>query len=387
MVDHGVLMAAHWNYRPHLGIQICSIDTVIARNLVPAADLIIVDEVHQAVSEGYKEFLKNYPNTFLVGVTATPYCEKGLRHIADSIVHPISMQELVDCKYLVPFRIFAPSTPDLTHVKISSSTKDYVVKQLEGAMASKALFGNVIDHWKKLAANRPTLCFAVSVNHSKMLAQAFKEAGIKAEHCDADTPDVERNDIIRRLEKGEIDIICNVGIFCTGVDIPKVSCIIFARPTTSRNLFVQQSGRGTRISEGKDDCLLLDHAGNTIKHGEPQFEPEVNLDGKASRRTIILSKVCKMCFRVFRGPSCPTCGTQQEDKPREIPGQISGSLVEMEKFDPLRAQLLELTRIRKNRGYKPAWVYHEMVRLFGYERARWYIPSWFRIKEQNGTGS
>ncbi len=316
-VPHGTMMAGHWNYRPHFPVQVCSIDTLISRSYKPKADLIIIDEAHMAQSGGYKEFLAQYDNeSFIVGVTATPYADKGLRHIAESIVHPITMQELIDQGHLVPFRYFAPGEPNLEGVRINATSKDYNSGELEKRMVSGQLTGKIIDHWLSIASDRPTLLFGVNIHHSQFLAEKFREAGIEAEHCDADTSDKERNEIIKRLESGKTKVVCNVGIFCTGVDIPSLGAIIMARPTKSYNLYIQQAGRGTRTSKGKTNCILLDHAGNIKQHGFPTLEPEVDLDGQIKGESSRGVKTCPHCFCIYSGSLCPECGVSPPEAER-----------------------------------------------------------------------
>ncbi len=383
-VAHGVLMNKHWNFRPHLPVQVCSIDTLIARDLRPPAQLIIIDEAHLAVSEGYRQVLADYPDAFIVSVTATPWVDKGLRHIADTIVHPISMEELVGAGYLVPFRYFAPSEPDLRNVKISSSTKDYVTDQLEIAMEAGSLTGNIVEHYKKLASDRPALCFAVNVHHSKTLTERFRAGNVRAEHCDADTSDSERNAIIHRLETGETKVVCNVGILSTGIDIPSVSCLIMARPTTSRNLFIQQAGRGTRTFSGKENCLLLDHAGNIQRHGLPTDETEVDLDGRERKSHLRKSKICEACFAVYRAPICPECGVEsKEEKIIEPPEETEDELKELREADYVLREYRRLQREGKRSGKKPAWAMYALVNKFTFDVASKYLDSWF-VKRYQG---
>lgn len=376
-VEHGVLMSSHWNYRPHLPIQVCSIDTLISRKLKPEADLIIIDEAHLAVSDGYINFLTQYKNAFIIAVTATPYLDKSIRHIADTVISPITMQELIDEKYLVPFRYFSPSEPNLDDVKISSSTKDYVNGQLEIAMSSGNLTGKVVEHWLNLAKDRPTLCFAVNIHHSRILVERFKSAGISAEHCDADSSDHEREAIVRRLENGTTKIVSNVGIFCTGIDIPSVGAIILARPTKSKNLYIQQVGRGTRIFPGKDNCILLDHSGNILRHGFPTEEWEVNLDGKKmTERSVKDCKTCKVCFAVFKGVICPECKTES---PIVIPKEIEETDEKLKeiKHDPVATFYRKLKDDGKKSGKQSAWAQYELIRKIGFEKAKPYLDQWF----------
>jgi DNA repair protein RadD len=307
--DHGVMMAGHWRLKPTMPIQICSIDTLIARNWRPfkgQKPLIVIDEAHLAVSEGYREFLSDYPDAFIVAVTATPYSGKSLEHIAEAIVHPITVQELIDTGFLVPPRYYAPAEPNVSGVKVSRSTGDYVQEELSALMDKSSITGDIISHWKKLANDAPTVCFCVTVEHSKHVAKQFCEAGIPAEHCDADTSEEKREAIIKRLEDGEIRVITNVGILCTGVDIPPLKCIVLARPTKSYPLYIQQVGRGTRPFPGKSGFIVLDHAGNVTRHGFITDEPEPNLKG--SPKGVGMGprpKRCEQCFAIVESFPCP----------------------------------------------------------------------------------
>jgi superfamily II DNA or RNA helicase len=89
---------------------------------------------------------------------------------------------------------------------------------------------------------------------------SFLEAGITAEYVDCFSSKADRKLVADRFHKGEIEVVCNVGVLTTGVDWVSISCIILARPTKSEMLFVQIVGRGLRTAEGKDDCLILDHS-------------------------------------------------------------------------------------------------------------------------------
>lgn len=326
-VTHGVWMAGHWNYRPQAPVQVASVDTLHSRKIYPPCDLLVIDEAHMATSKAYKTLIEMYPNAFVVAVTATPYVKGGLRHLADAVVHPVTIKELIDEGFLVPPKYYAPEKPDLSGVAYSKATGDYVQDQLALVMNKSAITGSIIDHWKKLALDRPTLCFAVNIQHSKSIAEDFRSAGIPAEHADADTPDDERERLIGDLKIGKIKVLVNVGIMCTGVDIPHASCLIMARPTQSYNLYIQQAGRGTRTCPelGKRDFILLDHAGNVHRHGYIEEEMECDLDGNDMRkREATTLKTCEMCYAVFdtkKFDACPQCGWEipaKERKPKEI---------------------------------------------------------------------
>lgn len=343
-----------------------------------------------ATSQSYTEFLKDYPDAFILAVTATPYGKKSMSHVADVIVKPITMLELIEQGFLVPPRYFAPTTPDLRDVKTSASTGDYIQDQLNKVMDTSTLTGDIVDHWVRIGERRKTICFAVSVEHSKHIAEKFNQAGIVAEHCDAETPDLERKAILKRLETGATNVVSNVGILCTGVDLPYVSCLIMARPTKSYNLFIQQAGRGTRPCEGKADFIILDHAGNVCRHGfitserEAFIEPACEPAPRGGQRP----RVCGSCYAVFAGSECPQCGakiTAHQGGEREI-DSVDGALnevVALTEEQQIKIFIQQQKDIAKRRGYKRGWVYYKLIDRYGQEVADQYmpkrvIPEWVR---------
>lgn len=378
-VPHGVFMANHKRWAPKLPIQVCSIDTLVSRGTKPKADIIVIDEAHYATSPSYKEFLRYYTDAFVLPVTATPYTDKGLRHVADTIVKPITVKELIAQGFLVPPKYYSRSLPNLKGVKTSNGKdgKDYVQSELSAVMEDNTLVGDIATHWLEKAKGRPTIAFCVGVSHSKKLTSYLQERGIRAEHVDASFTDEQRENMIKRLEAGEIDIICNCGILCTGVDIPSLSCIILARPTKSLNLHIQQLGRGTRPFENKDNFIVLDHAGNIHRHGFITDEHEANLDEETEKKKkkSRVTKTCEVCYCVFEGSECPECGNTNEKSVRSYTA-VDGNLEELkpEDLDPIKLRIEELKKVQKDRGYKRGWIYFRIREEFGEDAANFYIP-------------
>jgi superfamily II DNA or RNA helicase len=290
------------------------------------------------------------------------------------IVHPITMLELIDLGFLVPARHFAPSIPDLKGVKIQNG--EFNQHQIYERMAT--LTGDVVGHWVQHGENRKTLFFGVNIEHSKAVAEKFRAAGVRAEHIDADSTDAKRDFVQDQLMTGQLDVICNVGIMCTGVDIPPLACIIMGRPTQSRNLFVQQAGRGTRVFPGKKDFLLFDHAGNWTRHGYTTTELEVDLDGKIKEKFEPKPKRCLECYDVYVGSVCPNCGFQVTRSPRSsevtvedgelreiVPASGGGKIIEF---------LANMNTIARRKGYKKGWVYFQVKEEFGDETANRLFP-------------
>jgi len=386
-VDHGVLMGNHWLKKEKAAIQICSIDTLRARNLRPPADLIVIDEAHMAVSKSYKEFLAQYPEAYILGVTATPYTRESLLHVGERLVNPIGMQELIDLGFLVPPKYYSWGEPEkIKTVAIDSKTGDYNQKDLASIMQESVIMGDIISEWTRHAFNRPTIVFAVTVEHSHAVTRAFNERGIGAIHIDAKTPDVIRQAAFESIRSGEAKILSSVGVLSTGFDFPEISCLVLARPTRSYNLYMQQMGRGTRLAPGKNDFIVLDHAGNVLRHGFITEEREVKLEG--TKKTIDTGKpvkLCQTCFMAFQSASCPSCGPQAK-KPREYIVDESGrlSLIQELTEEQEILRFIELKKQeRREKGYKSGWLYYQVVNKYGEETAKKYVkkrivPHWIK---------
>lgn len=378
-VFHGVIMANHWNKKPHAPIQICSIDTIFKRKSLPKFDLIVYDEAHLLTSEKSVKFSESYPDAFHLAVTATPFTEKSLKHMAENVVRPIDFQGLVDRGYLVPPVYYAPSVPDLSGVKVSSTTKDFQVGELAEFMERSAIVGDIISSYKEFGENRPAVLFAVNIAHSKAMAAHLNQAGIPAAHLDADTPLEERKELIAKLSVGELQVLTNVGVLCLGVDMPPVSCIIMARPTKSYNLYVQQVGRGSRPFDNKNDFLILDHAANTLRHGFVEDMPPVDLDTQPKAMGGLKTRTCEQCFAVYdytKHKQCPQCGhvnVKEERLPREIE-QLRGKLKPLTKEQRIEIDVARLKKIRRERGYKRGWLYYQLKEKYGDAIADKYCP-------------
>lgn len=413
-VPHGVIMNGHWAKNSAAPIQICSIDTVRSRGINLESMILVIDEAQDFVSQDCVDFCEDFmvrnPNSFILAVTATPYVKQSLRHLADVVVKPVTVDELMNEWYLVRPQYYCPTPLDVSQVKRSKATDDYVTADLEKILNASGIVGDSVDSWKKFAQDKKTLTFAVSIVHSKYIAEMYNKSGIKWKHMDADTPENEREDIIGELREGKISGISNVNILSVGFDLPELQCVQMCRPTESFNTYVQQAGRGTRplykagmptdtimqrraatIAGGKENFILLDNAGNVLRHGFITEEKDVDLDGKKPKNgTSVLIKTCKTCFAVFRqfDSHCPQCGAVNEGKSEKemMVGVIDGKLVKIDEM-PLEARAYqrfhELKKIRKEEGYKSGWVYYSLKSEFGDEIATKYcpkreLPSWLK---------
>ena len=393
-VPHGCIQAHHWNHRPLERIQVCSIDTLHRRSALPPADLVVIDEAHLATSSAFRRLVAAYPNAFFLAVSATPHAPGGLSHIADVVVHPISIGQLMDEDYLARPIYYAPTHVNLGGVQVDRKTGDYNAFQLGQAVERSAIYGDVPRHYKQLADGQPAVLFAVNVKHSLEFVERFKAAGIAAAHIDAETPKAQREKCLEDLEAGRIQVVSNVGILTTGVDLPFLKVVILARPTRSYNLFIQMIGRCTRIVPGKKTFLVLDHANNVETHGFIENERKCDLTGKRKRASAIdeerKPRLCLKCYAMFRqikGVSkCPLCNAPLETRAANRDAVEEGGELIQVSFQAAnkyagQINIAGLVRQAVERNYKLGWVYHHVKERYGKEHAQ---ILWKEIRSEFG---
>lgn len=391
-VPHSVMMGNDKRRNDAEIIQTASVDTLFARKMVPNAKLIVIDEAHLAMSAAFDFLLDQYPDAIIIAVTATPFHKRGFKHMAEVIVSPVTVKDLIADGFLVPGRYFVPSVPDLSHVKKASG--DYVTKDLAGAMNQARLFGPIVESYRQKALGRPALLFAVNISHSKRLCASFNESGISAVHIDSNHTRAVRDDAIQNLLSGRILVLCSVGLMLVGVDIPCVSVLIVARPTLSYNVHVQMLGRGTRPFPGKSDFIVLDHAGNTPKHGFLETYRSFGLDGQ-QQIVRIDTLTCATCYCTYSpkvSKSCPgilpddtVCGIipkVTESKPSKLTHDEDAKLIEALTEDELEgmdqcAWVKSKCREAALKGYKKGWAFLQIQKRYGKEVAK---GSWALIR-------
>jgi len=280
-IDHGIIMAGHKRNRPHLPVQIASVQTLVNRDLYKPPSLVIIDESHRARAATYTTVLDALGRPIVIGLTATP-CRldgKGLGgSLFQRIVECPQVAELTAMGFLVPAITYAGKKHNMSAYKKTGG--DYRPEDVAAEMNKPELIGDVVKEWLTKAKGRPTIAFASTIEHSNALVAAFISNGITAEHVDANTPPDIRDGIVGRLSSGETQVVSNVGIYDEGVDCPAVSCIIDDAITASLVKYLQRRGRGLRPHPGKTDCIILDHAGNVYHpgHGLPSTHREWSLD-------------------------------------------------------------------------------------------------------------
>lgn len=355
----GVMQANHPRTDKLARVQVASVQT-LARRDIPEAALVIVDECHLR-AKVIERLMAERPDVFFIGLSATPWA-KGMGLLWQDLVTPCTIGDLIEAGYLSQFRVFAPDVPDLSGVKVVAG--DYHEGQIAEVMEGKALMASVVETWLEKGENRPTLLFGANCAHAKQLAEAFERAGVATAYCDAYTDGVERRMIERSFRRGDVKICCSVRTLTTGVDWP-VSCIIDAAPTKSIMLHVQKIGRGLRVNPGTEDCLILDHAGNSLRLGlvtdihRDRLDTTKPGEKQVAERKEKLPKECANCAALHTGLTCPYCG--HERKPMAGVETVDGELIELTpstvkvtKEDKQRFYGMCLW-LASSRGYKPGW--------------------------------
>ena len=248
---------------------------------VQRCDLIIIDEAHLlSRNDGsmYRAFLDelsriNAGLVKVVGFTATPYrLDSGLLHkgkdrIFTDIAYQVPVLDMIQQGYLCPV-VPKQTTTQLDTAGVGTRGGEFIAGQLEAAVdrddITRAAVAEIVRHGEGRGS---WLVFCSGVAHARHVRDAIREHGITAETVTGDTPGGERDGILAAFKAGRLRCVTNANVLTTGFDAPGTDLVALLRPTKSVGLYVQMVGRGTRLAPGKDDCLVLDFAGNTARHG------------------------------------------------------------------------------------------------------------------------
>lgn len=226
-------------------------------------DLIVVDEFHHAAAVSYQSVIQYFKPKFLLGITATPdrMDGKDVYALCDgNVAYQIHFIEAIRRGWLSPFQYYG-IYDDTDYSSIPWLGTHYDDEQLAAAQLKESLAEKIFDAWKKRKQTR-TIGFCSSIRQADFLAGYFQDREVSAVSLHSGTVGISRQDAIKRLDGGDLEIIFTVDLFNEGVDIPSVDTLLFVRPTESLTVFTQQVGRGLRLSEQKSYCAIIDLIGN-----------------------------------------------------------------------------------------------------------------------------
>ncbi|MFV2050454.1 DEAD/DEAH box helicase family protein [Metabacillus litoralis] len=226
-------------------------------------DLIVIDEFHHAAAASYQRVLDYFQPSFLLGITATPNRNdnKDVYSICDgNVAYRIDFLEAIQRDWLAPFQYYGVYD-ETDYSQITWLGNRYNEEELLQAQLRDEMAQNILDAWEKHKKTK-TLVFCSSIKHARFLSQYFNQNNYNTISLHSKQKDIRRDEAIKQLEQGELDAIFTVDLFNEGVDIPAVDTLLFVRPTESLTVFTQQVGRGLRLHDNKDHCVIIDLIGN-----------------------------------------------------------------------------------------------------------------------------
>lgn len=244
-------------------VQTLMRESRLARFLPDYFDTIIIDEAHHAVSDSYQRILQHFSGAKVLGVTATPDRGdmKNLGQVFDSLAYEYTLPRAIREGYLCPIKALTiPLNLDLTGVSVQAG--DFRAADLDTAL--EPYLYQIADEMLRNCADRKTVVFLPLVKTSQKFRDILNERGFWAAEVNGNSDD--RAEILRDFEAGKYNVLCNSMLLTEGWDCPSVDCVIVLRPTKVRGLYCQMVGRGTRLSPGKKDLLLLDFLWHTQRH-------------------------------------------------------------------------------------------------------------------------
>lgn len=320
----GIYSAGLKSKQFHRNITYAGIQSIYKNaELFGRVDLCIIDEAHLISDKGntmYQSFLGQLrevnPALKVIGLTATPY-RMGLGlltegGIFDEIAYDITAKDeflkLIREGYLSPLIAKRPHTQlECENVKIHGG--EFVLSDLQEKCNIDRVNFAAIQEAVEMASDRQSwLVFATGALHCEAIADVLNRCGVHATFVHSKLPEAERDERIRDFKNGKVRALVNMGILTTGFDFPELDCIIMLRPTRSPALWVQMLGRGTRVADGKQDCLVLDYAGNTERLG-PINDPVLPRQKGKGGGGAAPVKVCPECFTFVHASvrTCPEC--------------------------------------------------------------------------------
>jgi DNA repair protein RadD len=284
-------------------------------------DLVLIDEAHLIPGKSstmYRRFLDALkainPALKVIGLTATPFrldcgmLHEGQHALFTDIAYEAPVRELIDAGYLSSLVSKQPATR-LDVSKVGTRAGDFIARDLAAAVdqdaITRAAVTEIISHGRD---RKSWLAFCSGVEHARHVAEEFGRQGISCRTIFGDTPKDERDAILAAFKRGQIRALASMGVLTTGFNAPGVDLIALLRPTQSAGLYVQMVGRGTRLAPAKENCLVLDFAGNVRRHGPIDLvRPKRPGDGGGGEAP---TKVCPDCDSIIAlsATECPDCG-------------------------------------------------------------------------------
>lgn len=233
-------------------------------------DYVIIDEVHHSACTTYQKITNYFTPKYMVGLTATPERQDraDILELFDyNIYYEMSQREAIEEGYLSGFKYYGLKD-DIDYSTIKYNGNHYDVADLGRKLNIPKRNEAILEKYLDYAKDKKAIGFCVNIDHAETMAKYFKDNGIAAAAVHSDTLRLsteEKNTRIQDFRDNALQILFTVDLFNEGVDFPDVEALLFLRPTESKTIFIQQLGRGLRLSPNKDNVIVLDFIGNFKK--------------------------------------------------------------------------------------------------------------------------
>jgi len=331
--------------------------------LIPVIDYLIIDEAHHAAADTYTETIEHYrevnPNLKVIGLTATADRAdgKGLGDVFTNVAYKIETDFLIEMGYLVPPDSYVVSMgldkeiDGLRDERMSEKARNEKLAGIYEPMRYR-----IAEEWERMASKRHTICFCTTIEEAVDMSDLFNERGHKAHFIHSHLPDKVNAAITDQFERGEHQVLFNVGILTEGFDCPTVNCVMLMRSCSAKSTMIQMIGRGLRpIVEEKDmwmdkvDCMVLDFGDSIKTHGT--LRSDVNLEkikalrGEGESAVYVRCPECEKIVIVHDNDEyCPSCGAHifeaiEEASKKDMRGDAETGKVRIKNFEMVAVNL------------------------------------------------
>jgi superfamily II DNA or RNA helicase len=356
-IEPGIIKAGH---KPNYSkpIQIASVQSLTRRLAnCPHFDLVVVDEAHHSTAQSYRKILEAFPQSLILGVSATPIRldGTGFTGLFEELVCGVTVRELIEMGSLSPYRYYAPEQT-MSLVGVKKRGGDFTTESIEQANPSDTVAADCLKACRDYLEGKQVVIFAVSVAHSIAIAASFQANNIPSAHLDGTSDHHTRAQTMNAFRNGSIKVLTNCALFDEGLDIPGLDGVVLARPTASLGRYLQMVGRALRPAEGKDHARIIDLAGNWERHGLPDDDRLWSLDG--------VETIARPPFKKLQRKEDGTIEevtidiTPSSTQFTELTG-ISQTQLDEE----WRSILEHLVMIQSDRGYQKAWLIYRLREL------------------------
>lgn len=355
-------------YDPGALCAVAGVKSLLSRKNIEAwcksVTLWILDEAHHLLSANtWGKAAALFPNALGLGMTGTLVRTdgKGLGSHTDGLIDSFVLgpdpYELTQMGYLTPYTLYVPPQSITMSDEDIDSGGDFNKRKIKAAAQSSTIVGDVVGEYIKNTPGKRGITFATDVETAADIANQYNARGVPAQMVCALTSDRDRVHALRRLKSGDLLQLVNVDLFGEGFDLPAIEVVSGARPTASKGLYLQQTGRGLRINVNmhpdeyakltdaqrrqiiadgpKPIGYIIDHVGN-IRHGLPDDRRTWTLDRREKRASndpgTIPIRGCPMCTKAYRRSlrTCPWCGFTPVPASRSGPEFVDGDLMELD---------------------------------------------------------